>query len=77
MDIASATTGAAGYRDVEVDRQPGPPGRTEVRTVKLHHGAYLLCVLGVYPLCYGADKPNRCSGLVIALVLQKRDSLHT
>src|SRR5215510_6164319 len=52
----------------EMDRKSGHPGRAEFRIVQLHHSAYLLCVLGVYPLRRGADKPDRRPGPVAQLL---------
>ena len=52
----------------QVNRQSGHPGRAQLRIVHLHHGAYLLRVLGVYPLRRGAGEPDRRPGLVAQLL---------
>src|SRR4029453_18503903 len=48
----------------EVDWQSGHPGRAQLRIIQLHYGAYLLCVLGVYPLYRGASEPERRPRLI-------------
>ena len=52
----------------EVDGQAGHPGRAQLRIVQLHHGAYLLRVLGVDPLRRGAREADRGPGLVAHLL---------
>src|SRR5882672_692375 len=52
----------------EVDRQAGHPRQAQLRIVHLHHGAYPLCMLGVYPLRRRAHEPDRCPRLVAQLL---------